>query len=70
MLKVKYVQVSLAKVSVCTSDIHIEVALQGRGVYNFFFLETFFVLNILLERYLVYFNLQVPKMLEEFVEAH
>ena len=70
MFKVKYVQVSLAKVSVRTSDIHIEVALQGRGVYNFFFLETFFVLNILLERYLVYFNLQVPKMLEEFVEAH
>ena len=53
-LKAKCVQVSLAEVSVRTSDIHIEVALQGRGVYNFFFLETFFVLNILLERYLVY----------------
>ena len=34
MFKVEYVQVSLAKVSVRTSDIHIEVALQGRGVYN------------------------------------
>ena len=30
-------QISLAEVSVRTSDIHIEVALQGRGVCKLFF---------------------------------
>ena len=55
-LKAKCVQVSLAEVSVRTSDIHIEVALQGRGVCKLFFDKHFLctTFNILLERYLVY----------------